>query len=82
MVFRVPTEEKCFFFDKKQDAALFMLQDSPLKWFRDAPIDQRDFDLIRSERVPWLDYSQQSYARKIVRFHRSNPSATSLTLNF
>jgi hypothetical protein len=46
--------------------ALYMLQDKPLAWFRDAPIDMRDLNLIRAEPVPWLDYSQRSYLRKMV----------------
>ncbi len=50
----------------KQELALRMLQDQPLAWFRDAGVDMRDIDLIRAERVPWLDYDKGSFLRKIV----------------
>ncbi|OCT50282.1 hypothetical protein CLCR_07773 [Cladophialophora carrionii] len=49
----------------KQDMALLWIRDQPLAWFRDAPIDMRDIDLIRAERVAWLDYSKRSYLRKV-----------------
>jgi hypothetical protein len=56
----IPVERSC---------SSVLAQDSPLKLFRDAPIDQCDLNLIRAERVTWLNYTQGSYARKIVRCH-------------
>ncbi|KIW70570.1 hypothetical protein, variant [Phialophora macrospora] len=52
-------------FSSKRDMALHILREQPLAWFRDAPIDMRDTNLIRAEPVPWLDYSQGSFLRKI-----------------
>ena len=36
-------ELRCVEFPSKQAAALYLLQDSPLKWFRNSPIDQRPY---------------------------------------
>ncbi|KAJ9616849.1 hypothetical protein H2200_000569 [Cladophialophora chaetospira] len=51
--------------NSKAKKALEMLGDQPLAWFRDTGIDMRDINLIRAERLPWMDYRQGSYLRKI-----------------
>lgn len=52
---------------RKQDIARCMLRSDTEAWFRDEPIDQRDRDLINAAHVEWLDYTQGSFVRKIVR---------------
>jgi hypothetical protein len=59
------SDSQRMYFPPKEAAARYMLGDSPLMWFHDSPIDQRDLDLIRAEPVALLDYSQGSFVRKI-----------------
>ena len=59
----------------KSKKALAMLQDQPLAWFRDAGIDMRDINHIRAKKVPWLDYCQGSFLRKIMSLFLEHPLA-------
>ena len=60
----------------KEESARCMLRSRPAAWFRDCPIEQRDLDLIKAKDVPWVNYSQASYLRKIVSlFQKHKPSS-------
>ena len=58
MSITVPLTEHCVHFSSKEAAALAMLAHSPMKWFRELPVDKRYLNLIRAEHVPWLNYTE------------------------
>ncbi|KAH0846369.1 hypothetical protein FOPE_12446 [Fonsecaea pedrosoi] len=45
--------------------AVTLLRSNPSAWFRDAPIEPRDLELISADRVDFVVYNQGSYLRKI-----------------
>ena len=63
----VPTTD-CPCCTPKNVRAYHMIRDDPGMWFRDTVIDDRDRALLSAERVSFVEYSQASYLRKIVRF--------------